>query len=122
MTTLGKLFVLSQFVLSVAFAIIAGMFFVHRMPWDTPAPSAGGTPTPGLVEQHQKKLQLLIEPHDRAQARWNKNFSDLQFLQQLLQIRRFVLHGALRVRCRRERDQSLSHRCLRARAEIGDGR
>src|SRR5262249_20577753 len=54
-------------------------------------------------------LSLLLDNHFAS-----RNFSDLQFLQQLLQIRRFVLHGALRVRCRRERDQSLSPRFLRS--------
>jgi hypothetical protein len=58
-------------------------------------------------------------PHAFAVARQSLCLAQREFqrpaiLAELLQIRRFLLHGALRVRCRRERDQSLSHRCLRS--------
>jgi hypothetical protein len=70
MTTLGKIFVVSQFILSVAFAVVAGMFLAHRLPWNPPTPGgAGATAVPGLIEQHEKKIKELVVAADRANAR-----------------------------------------------------
>ena len=71
MTTLGKLFVVSQFILSMAFAIIAGLFLQHRLPWNPPTPGAGAQAIPGLIEDHEKKIKVLAAARDRAEARWN---------------------------------------------------
>lgn len=71
MTTLGKLFVVSQFILSLAFAVIAGMFLAHRLPWNPPSPGGGAQAVPSLIERHDKKIKELATARDRATARWN---------------------------------------------------
>src|SRR5260370_2387920 len=80
MTSCGKILVVSQFILSLAFAIVAGLFLAHRLPWNTPSASSGA-PAPGLIEEHQKKIKDLVVAHDRAIARWNAYYSDLLALE-----------------------------------------
>ena len=69
MTTLGKIFVVSQFILSLAFAVIAGMFLAHRLPWNAPGPGGGAQAVPGMIEKHDKKIKDLAENWGRLPPR-----------------------------------------------------
>src|SRR5262245_36450004 len=71
MTTFGKILVVSQFILSLAFAIIAGMFLAHRLPWNAPSPGGGAQGVSGLIDKQEKKIKDLAVARDRATARWN---------------------------------------------------
>jgi hypothetical protein len=81
MTTLGKLFVVSQFILSLVFAVIAGLFLAHRLPWNPPTSGGGTQATLGMIERHEKKIKDLAVGRDRADARWNAYHAGLVMLE-----------------------------------------
>lgn len=79
MTTLGKLFVFIQFVLSMFLLAIVGIgIYPHRVNPKDERITPGGDKLPSVISQLDDQIKKLSEGRDRAETRWLVAWQDLR--------------------------------------------